>query len=225
MVFDKHRLTQSLTETRISTDKIFDLIIDLTASFILVVKNFLLLIFYPYKTMRKLSLNFDYYQLVIIFFSVFAYFKWAYFLKDKPYPATLTFSVFLINLFLTLAFFWFLTKIIIKNKIKQSFKSLIYTFSYSFFPTLIWFGSVSFLYILLPPPRTTSILGILFSIFFLTFSLTILIWKIILVFLSLRFSLKLTFYQIIYFLLLYLIWFFPYSVFLYYFRLFRIPFI
>lgn len=225
MVFDKRGSVRILKKTQINSGVIFDLIVDLTTSFILVVRNFFLLIFYPYKTLRRLSLNFDFYQLLIIFFAVFVYFKWAYFLKDKPYPATLTFSIFLINFFLTVGFFWFLAKIINKSKIKESFKSLIYTFSYSLFPTLIWFGSVSVLYLLLPPPRTTSILGISFSIFFLAFSLSLLIWKIILVFLSLRFSLRLNFYQIIYCLLLYFSWFLPYSILLYYFRLFRVPFI
>ncbi len=172
--------------------------------------------------MRRLSLSFDFYQLLIIFLAVFSYFKFAYFLKDKPYPATLTFFVFVINFLTTAFFFYFLAKIFKKE---GSFLSLIFSLSYTLFPTLIWFGVTSFLYLLLPPPRTMSILGQGFSIFFITFSLSLLVWKLILVFLSLRFSLRLNFYQIIYLLIFYILWFFPYSLFLYHLYLFRVPFI
>lgn len=201
------------------------LMVNLFLGFVLVFKNFFGLIFYPYKTMRKISLKADFYQLFLIFFGVFGYFKFAYFLRDKPYPATLTFLVFLINFFLTVGFFWLFAYLIDNKKTKKDYLSLIYSFSYSLFPTLIWFSSTSIFYLVLPPPRTTSILGVSFSIFFLAFSLSLLVWKLILVFLSLRFSLRLGFYRIIYLLIFYLLWFFPYSVFLYYFRIFRVPFI
>ncbi len=200
-------------------------LVELFTSFILVLRNFFGLIFFPYKTVRRLSFEDDYFQIFFIFFFVFCYFKFAYFLKNKPYPATLTFLIFLVNLFLTLEFFYRLGLIINKKRKDVSFRSLFFTFSYSLLPTLFWFSSVSLLYIILPPPRTTSFLGISFSIFFLAFSLSLLAWKLILVFLSLRFSLKLNFYQIIYLLILYLIWFLPYSVILYRFRIFKIPFI
>lgn len=200
-------------------------LVELFTSFILVLRNFFGLIFSPYKTVRRLSFEDDYFQIFFIFFFVFCYFKFAYFLKNKPYPATLTFLIFLVNLFLTLEFFYRLGLIINKKRKDISFQNLFFTFSYSLLPTLFWFSSVSLLYIILPPPRTTSFLGISFSIFFLAFSLSLLAWKLILVFLSLRFSLKLNFYQIIYLLILYLIWFLPYSVILYRFRIFKIPFI
>lgn len=200
-------------------------LVELFTSFILVLRNFFGLIFFPYKTVRRLSFEDDYFQIFFIFFFVFCYFKFAYFLKNKPYPATLTFLIFLVNLFLTLEFFYRLGLIINKKRKDVSFQNLFFTFSYSLLPTLFWFSSVSLLYIILPPPRTTSFLGISFSIFFLAFSLSLLAWKLILVFLSLRFSLKLNFYQIIYLLILYLIWFLPYSVILYRFRIFKIPFI
>jgi hypothetical protein len=200
-------------------------LVELFTAFILVLRNFFGLIFFPYKTVRRLSFEDDYFQIFFIFFFIFCYFKFAYFLKNKPYPATLTFLIFLVNLFLTLEFFYRLGLIINKKRKDISFQSLFITFSYSLLPTLFWFSSVSLLYIILPPPRTTSFLGISFSIFFLAFSLSLLAWKLILVFLSLRFSLKLNFYQIIYLLILYLIWFLPYSVILYRFRIFKIPFI
>ena len=201
------------------------ILVNFITSLILVFRNFFFLIFYPYKTMRKISLEKDYWQILIIFFLVFLYFKLSYFLKDKPYPASFTFFTFLVNFFLTAGFFYFLSKFIKKKDSVTSFKSLLFSLSYSLFPTLIWFESVSLLYLILPPPRTTSILGISFSIFFIAYSLSLLFWKLILVFLAIRFSLRLSFYQILYLWFLYLLWFIPYSILLYQAKLFRLPFI
>ncbi len=197
-------------------------IVDLIASLILVIRNFFLLIFYPYKTMRKISLEKDYWQIVIIFFLVFLYFKFIYYLRQNPYPAAFVFLVFLFNFFLTILFFH-LFSLRINKDIKLS--SFIFTFAYSLFPTLIWFITNSFLYLLLPPPRTSSILGKSFSVFFIAFSISLLIWKLILVYLSIRFSSKLNFYRIIYLIILYICFFLPYSALLYYFKIFRVPFI
>lgn len=219
MASDRHETTRKKIKTRNNAK---NTVIEVITSLILVVRNFFLLIFYPYRTMRRLSLNFDLYQLVIIFLMVFSYLKFAYFLKNKPYPATVSFFVFLVNFFSTVFFFYFLGRIFEK---KTSLSSLIFTFSYSLFPTLVWFGVTSVLYLLLPPPRTTSILGQGFSIFFLAFSLSLLAWKLILVFLSLRFSLRLNFYHIVYLFIFYLLWFLPYSILLYHLRIFKIPFI
>lgn len=196
-------------------------------AFVIVIKRFFLLIFYPYKTMRKISLEKDYYQLLIITGLIFLYFKFIYFLRDKTYPATLVFLFFLFNFLLTVSFFYLLNKFFSSNQNKKeiSFSSFIFTFSYSLFPTLIWFLSTSFLYIVLPPPRTFSILGQGFSIFFIAYSLSLLVWKLILVYLAIRFSSKQNFFRIFYMIILYLTWFLPYSVLLYYFYFFRIPFI
>lgn len=205
--------------------KFREIIINIVTSFFLVLRNFIFLIFYPYKTVRKICFEGDFYQVLLIFLGIFFYFKWVYFLKNKPYPASFTFFIFLINFYLTVVFFWAVSNLVEKNKTLKNFLSLIYSFSYSLFPTLIWFITVSFLYIMIPPPRTNSFLGIFFSIFFLAYSFSLLIWKIILVFLSLRFSLRLSFYKIIYLFIFYLLWFLPYSIFLYYLKIFKIPFI
>lgn len=196
-------------------------LIKLVTALILVIRNFFLLILSPYKTMRKVSNENDPYQLAIIFFLVFIYFKFIYFLRSDPYPASLIFLVFSINFFLTTSFFYLLGK----NEKKIFFRSFVYTFAYSLFPTLVWFISNSILYILVPPPRTFSLLGKGFSIFFIAYSISLLAWKLILFFLSIRFSTKANFYKIIYWMILFFAWFIPYSVFLYYFKIFRIPFI
>src|SRR3989339_672617 len=120
---------------RINFGKFISLIIDMITAFILVIKNFFLLIFFPYKTMRKIEREKDYYQLGIIFLLVFIYFKFIYFLRNNPYPATFVFIIFLINFLLTTGFFYLVSK----NSGKVNFKSFVFTFSYSLFPTLIWF--------------------------------------------------------------------------------------
>lgn len=172
--------------------------------------------------MRKISEEKDYSQVFILFLAVFLYFKFAYFLRDKPYPASLTFLVFFINFFLVIAFFYSLGWLTDR---KIRFSSFIFTLAYSLFPTLIWFGSSSIMYIIVPPPRSLSILGKGFSIFFIAYSVSLLAWKMILLYLALRFSTRLGFYRIAYMLTLFLAWFIPYSILLYQLRLFRMPFI
>lgn len=172
--------------------------------------------------MRKISLEKDYLQVFIIFLTVFIYFKFAYFLRVDRYPATLIFFFFTFNFFLSTTFFYFLSKI---TKKYNTYSSYLFNFSYSLFPTIIWFAANSVLYLFIPPPRTFSILGKTFTVIFIAFSLSVLIWKIILWYLALRFSTKAGFYQIIYLILLYLLWFIPYSLLLYYFKIFRVPFI
>lgn len=175
--------------------------------------------------MRKISLEKDYWQLSIIIGIIFIYFKFIYYLREKIYPATLVYSLFIFNFLLTVAFFYFLSKIFSKNKKEINLLSFIFTFVYSLFPTLIWFLSTSILYIFLPPPRTFSLMGKGFSIFFIAYSLSLLIWKFILVYLAVRFSSKQNFFKIILMIFLYLIWFIPYSILLYQLKFFRIPFI
>lgn len=201
------------------------ILVNCLSSFLIVINRFIGLIFNPYRTMRKISVEKDYYQPVFIIGIIFIYFKFIYYLRDKIYPATLIYFLFIINVLLTVIFFYLLSKLFSKNKKEISFSSFIFTFSYSLLPTIIWFLSTSILFIFLPPPRTFSILGKGFSIFFVAYSLSLLIWKLILGYLAIRFSSKQNFFKILTMIIYYLIWFIPYSVFLYQFKLFRIPFI
>ncbi|MFA6532735.1 MAG: hypothetical protein WCT22_01930 [Patescibacteria group bacterium] len=201
------------------------ILVNLLSSFLLIFNRFVGLILNPYKTMRKINLEKDYYQPAIIIGIIFLYFKFVYYLRDKVYPATLIYLLFIINFLLTILFFYFLSRIFSKNKKEITFRSFLLTFSYSLLPTLVWFLTTSILYIFITPPRSFSILGKGFSIFFTAYSLSILIWKLILTYLAIRFSSKQNFFRIIYMMILYLIWFVPYSILLYHFRFFRIPFI
>lgn len=76
---------------------------------------------------------------------------------------------------------------------RTQLEPLLLGWSYTLIPTVIWFLATSVLYVLLPPPRTTSILGITFSLLFLVFSATLLWWKVTLSYLTMRFGLKLDF--------------------------------
>lgn len=72
-----------------------------------------------------------------------------------------------------------------------SWKGLMLAWAYTLVPTWIWFFITSLLYVILPPPRTTSGWGMAFSIVYLVFSVSLFFWKIILGYLTLRFSLRL----------------------------------
>lgn len=197
-------------------------LLEFLTSFVFVWRYFFLLIFYPHRAMRKIGKERDLNQVFIIFLTVFVYLKFAYFLKSQPYPATFLFLIFLLTFFLTVFFFYFISKFFSSN-IKLS--PFIFTFSYAIFPSLLWYATNSLLYLILPPPRTTSVLGVSFSIFYLSYSVSLFIWKIMLVYLALRFSTAFSFWRIIYFLLLYLLVFFPYFFLLSAFGIFYIPLI
>ncbi len=172
--------------------------------------------------MRKISRENDYWQIAWIMLLIWAYFKFVYYVKNVSYPATFIFIVFLIQFALTILFFHIFTSFSSKE---SSLKSFTFTMVYSLFPTFIWFLANSILYLILPPPRTNSVSGITFSIVFISFSVAILIWKIILTYLAVRFSSKLPFYRIVYAMILYLCVLSPYIIVLYKLKLFRVPFI
>ncbi len=199
-----------------------DVATNLLTSALLIIKYFFFLIVSPYKTLRKISLEGDYYEMGLMFFLVAAYFYFANFIRKFSNPPLIEFVFFLTNFFISTSFFYLLAK---KTQKNLQFKNLLVTFSYTLFPTLIWFWTNSLLYLLLPPPRTLSIFGRAFSVAYTAFSLSLLIWKVILVYLSMRFSLRLNFYKIAYFFILYLCFLIPYSIILYSFRIFRIPFV
>lgn len=199
-----------------------DIIAGFITSLIIVFKRFLQLIFTPYKTMRKISKEKDYVQIFIILTLIFIYFRFSEIVKYGRFSSIPLFSIFLIQLIFTCFFFLLLSSFFIKN---LKFKAFLFTFTYSLFPTFLWFLLNSWLYIILPPPRTMSFLGKGFSIFFIAFSISILVWRVILFYLAVRFSSKLSFYKITFMMIAYLFLIIPYSYLLYYFKLFKIPFL
>lgn len=67
---------------------------------------------------------------------------------------------------------------------------------YSYLPTFLWFVMTAGLFALLPPPRQTTFLGLLFSVIFLAASAALLIWKGVLYYLTLRLGVGLNSKQI-----------------------------
>ena len=132
--------------------------------------------------------------------------------------------MFVITFFLVTYFFYFLHKGV-HDKNKVTYRSFVFTFAYSLIPTFIWFYTTSTLYYLLPPPRTASFLGKGFSLAFVSFSMTLLLWRVILLYLAVRFSTGATFYRILTSLALFSVWFIPFSYVMYRLEIFRIPFI
>lgn len=201
----------------------------ISVSTLLVAHYFFGLILYPYKSMRKITQERDYLQILLIFVLIYGYFIAANIIRKRtlhPFiistSSLVSFLFFLLTFFITIAFFYSMSRLM---KLSTNLQALIFSFAYSLFPSFIWFLTTSVLYYLLPPPRTFSFLGKSFSITFIIFSLTLLIWRIILLYLSLRFSLKANFYTILILIIFFIIWFLPYSFMMYQLKVFRIPFI
>lgn len=198
-------------------------------SCILVIRNTSLLIVSPYKTMRGLVKETDRVQIVILFALVYIYFMFAHTVRMRtlhPFIISLgstpPFLIFLVNFFLVIGFFTVLSQWL---GYKTTVTSLVFSFAYSLIPTLIWFFTTSFLFLLVPPPRTASNLGLSFSLVFTAFSVMMLLWRIQLLYLSLRFATKAPFYRLVYLMFLFGLWFIPYSYLMYYLGIFRVPFI
>jgi len=172
--------------------------------------------------MRKISQEKDFSQIIILLGLIFVYFQLSHYYRKETFSGLTVYLVFLFDLSLTAGFFYLMTRVF---RQRINFASYLFCFTYSMIPTLIWFVSSFILYLVLPPPRTMSILGKGFSIFFIAYSLSLLLWKAILFFLAIRFSSRMTFFRIVYVFFLYLCWFVPYSFLLYQLKIFRIPFI
>lgn len=108
---------------------------------------------------------------------------------------------------------------------KGTWKELAIAWGYTLIPTVTWFWMTLLLYVLIPPPRTNSAMGVTFSIVYLLVSACLLFWKIILSYLALRFSLRLDLGKILLVCAIVLPILGLYSIAVYRMGIFRIPFI
>jgi len=185
----------------------------LIASLVIVLRRSILLILTPYKTMRKISTESDYLQLFWIVLFILLYFAIVGIAK------ILTFIVMFLGTFVLMyALGRGLKKVI-------SIPNIIFTFSYALLPTTMWFYLSLVLFYLLPPPRTPSLQGKIFSVLYVSFSLSLLLWKLILTYLAIRFSLKLGFYSTMLVLILYTLCILTISYFGFTLGLSKVPFI
>lgn len=123
---------------------------------------------------------------------------------------------------MTLAVFWLAGKALGGS---GRLMNLALSWGYTLLPTLAWFLVTTILYVMLPPPRTQLPAGIALSMVFLVFSLVMLAWKLILGYLTLRFSLKLDFPRIAAVAAAAAAAWAAYSIWMYRLGIFRVPFL
>jgi hypothetical protein len=190
---------------------------DLT-TFVIFLRRFFGLIFTPYATMRKISVEKEWKDMIWI-----GVFSLIYFLITNSVRFWLNGFVGALGLFIgSIVFFVLLPASGNKSELLQRMAK---TWAYTLLPTLIWFYATLLFYFVVPPPRTPSLLGQVFSIFYIAFSGSLFVWKFILMYLSIRFSLRIHLYRVIYYLLIYLALSIPLWIFLYNTGISRIPFV
>lgn len=187
-------------------------------SFILFLRRTLGLIFTPYATMRKISIDGTWGDAFYLFI-----FSFLYFFITNSVRSGVNGILGAVGLFMfSIVYFSILPA---PGSYMERLKRMSITWSYTLLPTLLWFYSTFFFYLLIPPPRSLSSGGQLFSIFYIAFSGSLLIWKLILVYLSIRFSLRVHLFRIMYYILIYLTLSIPLWVTLYKQGVSRIPFV
>lgn len=192
-------------------------------------RNLLGIIFKPYETYRRLTREASFFELIYISLLLVAYLALASIVKTasfRPFLMTATFmklaSAAALGFLLVTAVFLLVGRVLGS---REKAKGLILGWAYTLIPTLVWFLATSLLYVVLPPPRTTSPAGIAFSLVFLIFSAALLFWKIILAYLTLRFALKFEIKKILLVTLLTLPVAAVYSFFMYNLGIFKVPFL
>lgn len=159
---------------------------------ICIVRHLFGLIFTPYYTMRSIALRPSLAQAAVIWTIAIVY-------LGSLHASRVWF--FMLQMGVLCTYFYLATRFF-KNPASASRVAVL--FSYTLWPTIVWFFTNRAIYHVLPPPRTTSTLGIGFSIFFISFSISILIWKMILFYLAARYSLKQHFWKVVYTIVLYM---------------------
>ncbi len=141
----------------------------------------------PYKTMRLIATHGDRGQLVLIWSASCMYFL-------LTHPARIV--IFALHT----SWIWIVLELLHRRYTgtKLPLLNTFTLFAYALLPTQIWFITNYMLSYLLPPPRTMSVAGQAFSILFVGFSISLLLWKIILVYLAVRYSLRQPFYRVVY---------------------------
>lgn len=182
----------------------------------------------PYATYRKLTED-DPYQLIFIFFLCGVYF---FFISPirlhtlHPFLLTLnTARLFTTSLgaYLTICGFFLLAGKVLKSTV--DLRAVLLTWGYSLIPTLVWFFVTSLFYVVLPPPRTETVLGRFASLMFISFSLSLFFWKGLLYYLTLRFALKLDLPRIAGVSMVFFPLLLAYSFYMYKLGIFRVPFV
>lgn len=184
----------------------------------------------PYITYRSLSSQqLHHGQIFFVYLLVVIYFWFATLTRtggQNPYILTIQ-----MNLLFTAAVLGFLGMILFLyygGKLMGgtgSIKTILVLWSFTLIPTLVWFFITSFIYILLPPPRTFSFTGKIFAVAYSAFTLSVFLWKVILYYLTLRFGMKLELMRIALISIVLIPVLIGFSLFMYKIDIFRVPFI
>lgn len=158
-------------------------------------RNTIGLVVRPYETYRRIVDRGSLWELVYIAVLAILYFGLASMVKVAAFrPFLLTKQFVLLGAAAMTTYVFVVVAVwVVGQRIggKGTFGGVVLGWAYTMLPTTLWFLATSILYVVLPPPRTTSIAGVTFSIVFLVFSATLFFWKLTLGYLTLRFGLKL----------------------------------
>jgi len=145
----------------------------------------------PYETSRRIACKGKAFELLFIGLMLVGYFGLASLVKIAAFrPFLLSqqffilFSGALCNIFVSVATLWIAGRLI---GVQARILPICVSWAYTLVPTTAWFLMTSVLYVLFPPPRTTSVAGLAFSAVFIIVSATLLWWKIMLSHLAIRF--------------------------------------
>ena len=184
---------------------------------------------HPYETYRRVVIRANPWELVYLAAVSAAYFALASVVKTasfRPFLLTRQFVVLttgaLISFTVSLTALWLLARLLGGQ---GKLRALAVAWAYTLVPTLTWFLATSVLYVVIPPPRTTGPLGIIFSIVYLVFSATLFYWKATLAYLTLRFGMRLDLPRIVGVFLAAAPVFIFYSLAMYRLGIFKIPFL
>lgn len=192
-------------------------------------RNLVGLVARPYETVRRVVDHAKPGELVMVGVLLGLYFALASLVRVSSFRPFLLTREFVALVLATLTtyglaifLFWVAGELV---GAKGKLQGLAVAWGYTLVPTLVWFLATSLLYVVLPPPRTTSAQGVLFSLLFLIFSVVLFFWKATLAYLTLRFGLRLPLGKILVVLVIALPILAAYSIGMYRIGIFRIPFI
>lgn len=154
----------------------------------------------PYKTTREVAIKKPLLPACIIGLLIWVYFTFAVVVKFGLHAEPLFLTSNLGRLFYAVVVTFLIISISIYTASRffggrGQMRSVFSVWSFSYIPTLLWFFITTIFYVILPPPRTQSLPGQLFSIFYLFLSLGLFLWKVLLYFLTLRHAMKLSLWQ------------------------------
>lgn len=193
-------------------------------------RNCIGLVTKPYITCRRIAGEGSLWELLPIGMVLSAYFATASLVKTASFrPYLLTKQFVLLAFGAGMSFIFLVSALFIASQIVKkgcgSLRALVIAWAYTLLPTVSWFFMTSILYVILPPPRTTELTGMMFSVWYVIISSVFLFWKINLSYLALRFSMRLDLFRILGVMALAGPVIALYCIALYRFGIFKVPFI